>query len=254
MKHRIIFILGWLFTALPVWAQKPVSTIRFMTTSQQPISVILNERDFNRVGRSITFKDIPRKRHNVQIYEIVQDNRSGNKRGVMLYSGNIKLEPGKRYDAILDMKSKNLRVRPVREFAPLRGSADPSGSYQQPVPATKSTSGLAGVPVESLDDEITIPMNFEEKLGSALKSLKGQMDKETLDKDKIKAARNYITKNRVTAYEGRAILSWLLFEDSKVELSEVLKGAVTDKENLEILSDAFSFKENRVKFVDSLKK
>ncbi len=254
MKHRIILLLGLLLAAVPVFAQKPVSTIRFTTSELQPITVILNDRDFNRVGRSITFKDIPRKRHNVQIYEVVQDSRTGNKRGIKLYSGNIKLEPGKRYEAILDMKSRNLRVRPVREFAALRGGEHTNAGTQPAVQPSRSSSGLAPVPVQTIDDEITIPLSFEDNLGPKMKTLKAEMDKQTLDKDKIKAARNFTDKNAVSAYEARAVLSWLLFEDSKVELAQVLKDKVTDKENLDMLSDAFSFESNKTRFLDSLKK
>ena len=62
MKNWLFLIFGILISG---WAygQRPVSTIRFTTTDQHPITVILNNRDFNRVGKSITFKDLPKKRH-----------------------------------------------------------------------------------------------------------------------------------------------------------------------------------------------
>jgi hypothetical protein len=246
MKN-FIALIGVCLIALGAYAQKPVSSIRFVATSQEPITVILNERDFNRVGRSITFKDIPKKRHRVEIYQIIVDNQTGNKRGIKLYSGNIKIEPGKKYDAILDIRTRNLRVKAVRDFVPL------AGEYTNKSVIKPSTPAMATTPVQPLSDDIVVPLNFETNLNAPFIKLKKEMNAATLDKDKIQIATQFAASNAISAYEGRAILSWLLFEDSKTSLATTLKDKITDKENLDMLADAFSFEKTRTEFLKNLK-
>lgn len=232
------------------WAQKPSSTIRFSTTDNDAITVILNDRDFRKVGRSLTFRDLPRKRHQVQIYKVVPNQETGRNRGIPLYSGNIKLEPGKIYDAVLDKQSKNLRVYTVTSLPVLAPAPIPTSAS---TPVQRSSDGLSDVVVSDLaGSDISVPVNFESNLSTAMLTLKKDMDKETLDKGKMQHVDNYLTSNSVSAYDARAIVSWLLFEDNKIVIADKLKNVVTDKENLDLIADAFSYEKSKTKFLKEL--
>lgn len=250
MKQLMLVLVMTVFSST-LWAQKPVSTIRFSTTDNDAITVILNERDFNKIGRSITFRDLPRKRHYVQIYKVTANQETGRNRGIPIYSGNVKLEPGKIYDAVLDKQSKKLRVYSVKSLPELVPN---TASVNNGAPAVvKSSNGLNDVVLKQTEDDImAIPVNFESGLSSSMQLLKKNMEQETLDKNKIKLATEYIHKNKITAYEGRAIVSWLLFEDSKIELANQLKNKISDKENIAQLTDAFTYQKTRDQFLSEL--
>ncbi len=248
MKHWIL-LASAIVTFAPAFAQKKRTNIRFSATDYQPITVILNERDYNRVGRSITFSDIPRKRHFVEIYAVSIDNK-GNKKGTKLYSGRIKVEPGKTYDALLDTRSRSLKVKAVGRLQPLPQIAD---NPNRTAPKTiKSSSGINEVAVQSIGGDINIPVNFEENLSASVVALKKDIDAAVTDTEKIKIANNYLETNTMTAHEGRAVLSWLLFDENKLLLSKTLTTKVKDRENLPILGDAFSLEANKTQYLKSI--
>ena len=249
MRWILASILS-LFTTV-TWAQRPTSTIRFSTTDQAPISVVINDRDYQRVGRSILIGDLPRKRHHIQIYQVGTDNRTGRNKGTTIYSGTIKLEPGKTYDAVLDKKSRNLRVFAVKNLPNLAVAT--VNENVASVPIKKSSDGLVATPVTALaNTDIKVPVNFEANLSSSLMQLKKEMDKETLDKNKVEKAIIYAQKNNITAHDGRAMVSWLLFEEYKIDLAQKLKSIISDKQNAALLVDAFSFEKSKQEFLNSL--
>jgi hypothetical protein len=241
-----IFSLVVLFlVSIQLYGQKPKSTIRFSANDHKPIAVTLNDRDYNKIGRSITFKDIPRKRHHVRIYSVVIDDRTGQKYGTTLFSGNIKIEPGYTYDAILDIKTNKLKLNKVKILQPLAGEYINKPSYQNVI---RSSSGINSTPVDNSGD-ITIPLDFEANLNASILNLKQKVEKLNTDKEKIAVIQENLKGSSVTAYEARAIVNWLLFDDNKLTLANELKSKVVDKNNISIIGDAFSLEATKNEFL-----
>lgn len=250
---RYVATLILLMLGFQSWAQKPTSTIRFSTTNNDNITVILNDRDFKKIGRSITFRDLPRKRHSVQIYRVGYNEQTGRNTGTTIYSGTIKLEPGKTYDAIYNGQTRQLRLYTVKELPQLTSGTMPEPVNNQ-VEMRKSSDGLNDVLVTPLENsDISIPVSFESNLNKDMLDLKKQIEAATLDKEKIELAQKYMANKALSAYDGRALISWILFEENKVALAEMLKSNIKDKENLDMLADAFTYEQSKTQFLNSLK-
>jgi len=224
--------------------KKPTSSIRFSTSNQEPISVILNDRDFNRIGKVIVFNDLPKKRQRVQMYAITQD-RTGRKKGNLIYSGNIKLEPGKKYDAVLDLNTHKLRLKAVRDFPVITSVERKTNTKTQSVEYQKSSEGLNN---STATDSATI------QLTSAMKSLKVDMDKSVIDKDKIAKAQKFSTQYKLNCAEAKEIANWLNFDDSKLTFLVSITDKVSDPQNLSSISDIFTYESNKKVFLESIPK
>lgn len=242
MKNlKTLCLIFFAFCSISAVAQKkPTSSIRFTTSNQEPISVILNDRDFNRVGKVIMFNDLPKKRQSVQIYAITQD-RTGQKKGKLIYSGVVKLDPGKKYEAILDIRTQKLRMKTVRNFTstpPMQ--VVPSNNL---VVSEKSSDGL----------NTTVVRDKEIKLTSAMKSLKADMGNAIIDKDKIDIALKFSKLYKLNCEEAKTIAQWLNFDDSKLTFVKGVSAEVSDPQNLSSIAEVFTYESNKTEFLNSIK-
>lgn len=222
--------------------KKPTSSIRFSTSNQEPISVILNDRDFNRIGKTIIFNDLPKKRQSVQMYAITQD-RNGRKKGNLIYSGNIKLEPGKKYDAILDLNTHKLRLKAVRDFPITTSVERKPNANKQGVEYQKSSEGLVNSTANNPGIQLT----------SAMKSLKADMDKSVIDKDKIAKAQKFSTQYKLNCAEAQVIAEWLSFDDSKLIFLKSITDKVSDPQHLASIANIFTYENNKNEYLNSIK-
>lgn len=252
MKQFVIFLLAITATIFS-YGQKPKSTVRFSLSDGSPLVITINERDYQKVGTNLIVSDLPRKRHSVRIYKFrpYADGKGG--KAELAYVGNIKIEPGNKYDAILNMQSGKLHINQVRQYQELPASAsisrNPNATFNpnqdQAISTINASEGLSN------NGEFELPKNVEENLSQDLISLKANMLKEVKDGDKLRLANAFVDHRKVSSTEALAIMKWINFDDNKLAFAKHVKQKLTDPSNANIIAEGLSFSSSKEEYLNA---
>ncbi len=223
--------IGWLaltaaflimfYTHADAQKRRPRSTIRVTLSDDSPLTLAVNNRYYKKAGKRITLGDLPGKRPYFKIYKYrpFQDGKGG--KAVLIFSGTVKIKPGKSYEAVVNVKNGKLSVR--EGIAPVLYNQPEDGEY------------AAGVPADI-------------QMMPQLESLKAGMDRQAADMDKLKLAKAYADKNKYNTEDLADIASWLLFDDTKLAFLKYAYGKVENQKQYQSLESVFSTDESKNQF------
>lgn len=234
MKN-IAALLFVLFQSIFAMAQSNRSTLNVRMSDGSPILITINGRDFKKINSLITVADLPRKRHNIQVYKFrpYADGKGG--KAELVYSGDFKIKPGFNYDCVVDANSRKLYIKNL--------SNTPGGTYTPPPPA----------PRPDFRKDAPIGNNTAVAAQSDLGRLQQQIEGVKEDTKKLSIARTYVAQNQVSTSDVRTIASWIMFDDNKMEFLKEAYTQVQDKENYASLSDVFTLPATKKEFKDFAK-
>lgn len=234
MKRLLAFLL-FMTVAVLSFAQQRGTAIQFRLSTGEPLTLIINDRQYGKVGKTLTVVDLPGKRHYVRLYRYraYADGRGG--RAELVFSGRIKVEPGRTYEAVLELPRRRLRMRAI-------DALPRSGTLQPPVYVNIDTlPQVEDLPVASV-------------LSPALEALQRQMVAKESDADKLKVAKEFIKNNTLSAADLQHVASWVMFDENKLSLLQFAYPYVQDKAAYHKLSDVFTLEDSRqafLKFIDA---
>ncbi len=229
--YSILFILTIGFAA----AQgKPRSTVRIRLSDEYPLTVNINERDYKKVGQTITIGDLPKKRHDIRVYRIRTYSDGSGAKADLVYSGRIKLEPGSTYDCIVDVNTRKFRMKKVKEL-PIITTID-----------NRSTAPQYNAIQEPISNEIEMPTVKKEY--PKLKPLKSQMEKANTENERLQIAKKFVNSNTLSTEEASYISTFLLFDDNKVAFFKHAKPKLNDPQNFVDLASELSMEDAKKEF------
>lgn len=204
------------------------TTLRIRLSDGYPLTVAVNGRYFEKIGKTLTIGDLPKKRHNIKVYRYraYQDGKGG--KAELVYSGRIKVDPGSTYDCIMDVGTRKFRMKEVASLA-------------EPATVEDNTAGNISLP--------PVPVTRN----SSLATLKQKMDAADEDAGKLKLANGYVSGNSVSVADIKDIASWLFFDDTRLEFVKSSYSKVTDKDAYPSLGDIFTLESSRTEFEQFLK-
>lgn len=99
MQKLVLFLFTLLFS-IPTYAQRERSLLKIRDQEGRMITAEINGRRYNKVGRMLTFKDLPPRNHNLKIYT-VKRGRNG-RQARLIYEGRVRTKAGKIYYVTVD--------------------------------------------------------------------------------------------------------------------------------------------------------
>ncbi|MNS18987.1 hypothetical protein D3C72_506940 [compost metagenome] len=207
------------------------STLNIHLSDGAPLIVTINDRSFKKVNTLITIADLPRKRHNIQVYKFraYADGQGG--KAELMYSGNFKIEPGYTYDCIVDVNTRKLYIKKVT----------PGMETYTPPPAAPAPDFRKDVPLGASGGKQLAPGLFE---------LNKKMEAVKEDTKKLQLAQDYIGMHMINTSDLRQIVSWIMFDDNKMKLLKTAYPSVQDKELYAGLKDIFTMPATQKEFED----
>ena len=249
---KILFITTLLLMPLGMlFAQANKSSIRFRLSDGDLMKLAINERYFDKTGRSLTVGDIPGKNQMIKIYRYKPyGNRTGGK-ATLLFSGKIKIEKGNQYDAVVDVKTGQLSITKVNHLT--SGEATmPDPHKNEALPNQQPQRSNAGeyVPDEALFNPAEDPTQTGEaaRLSAPMAALHKSMEAQVSDAKKLEEAQKYLKKNKLTSKEAQLISSWLLFDDNRLSFLKQAYDKISDVQNIGVVHSTFSEDDTRESF------
>ena len=235
MKNVFIFLLA-LCSSVFAMGQKPKSTLKIRLSDGQPLMITINGRDFRKINTLLTLNDVPGKRHSIQVYKYHPGSENRNAQAQLVFSGNIKIEPGNTYDCIVDV--------PQRKWYMKKLGINEGPSYQAPPPS----------PLPNAKNDVPLASNRELAFYSPrLKNTIDEMDKAKEDAKKLALAKAFLSGQSINSAEARKLADHIMFDDNKLEFLKTAYPSISDKPQFATLQDVFNIEKSRKDFLDFLK-
>lgn len=213
MTRSILCLFLAFFCALPALnAQKPRSTLILRMEDGQPLTVAVNNRYFHKTGTRLIIGDVPGKRPYLQVYRFrpYADGEGG--KAELVFSGQIKIERGGRYEVIVRPGHRSVRVA--------RLSATGDAAFTDPGNARADYAASGPV--------------YEAGRPPWLHALLEKMSAEIKDSEKLQLALSGLPDKLSTA-EALLICEAILFEDNKRGFLKTASPRISDRSNIDRL-------------------
>lgn len=240
MKRAIFTFLFLLSAVIQSDARFPnreskSSILKVRLNDDSPITIVIDNRRYDKHGTSITVNDLPAGRHYLKVYSYEDNNRTNRIKARLLFQGNIRIERNTIMTCIVD---------------PRRGTA-----------ASKSRS--MNNDYEYNDDRYTDDKHnrkYRDDVynGAAISDhdmndLKTRVNDRITDTDKMKLMQSVLESRNYTTEQVKLMLAWLSFESSRLDFAKWAYGNVIDKKNYWKLDSEFTFSSSKDEFNEYIK-
>jgi hypothetical protein len=206
--------------------QKQRSVIRVALSDDSRLAISIDDRYYDKQGRSLTVGDLPAGRHRLKIYSFVPyKNRKGG-RARTLYSGMITISEGTITYLTYDINSDKLRAK--TEYLE-------TNNWNNETDATR--------PMTPRDHTYSNQLN-----GQDISALKAAVDERITDTDKQKLVQSVLEGSSYTTEQVRTIISWFNFESTKLDVAKWAYKGVSDKQNYWKVESDFTYTSSKDEF------
>lgn len=220
LVYTLLFIITAFVPATAQYSQRSVLEIR--TNDHEPIVVSVDNRYYDRHGRTITIGNLPRGWHDLRVYEYLEYKKGGG-RAKLLYTGRIRIDAGTVTHCIVDKQTGRMRIRTM-------DIEDAYLDYDQP-----DNNDVPGTNSNILTDK-------------DLTDLKARVDDRITDTEKLKLMKSVLGERTYYSVQVRRMMEWLTFEDSKLDFAKWSYDRALDKQDYWKLEDLFTFSSSKDEF------
>lgn len=244
MKRLLLFMLLAVISIAQVSAQARRSIIRVRLSDDSRLAVSLNDRYYDKQGRSITIGDLPAGRHFIKIYRYTPYTNGRGGKARVIYSGGIRISAGTITDMEYDVRNNQLYTQV--EF--IDDTYDDRRDDRWDDRRDDRWDDRRDDRRDDRDDVYDRHRNSRSWTQQDMNDLKRRVDERIGDSDKQKLIQNVLQDRRYTTEQMRSILSWLSFESTKLEVAKWGYDNVIDKRDYWKLESEFSFNSSKDEF------
>jgi|GEM_PF-456458 len=232
--------------------------LRVRVSDNSPITIELDDRRFKPHGPSLLIGDLPKGRHYLRIFEY--GNYGGRHRN-LVYEGVVKVHKNKITIAVLDVNTGYLDER--FEDAPMQnmqqdnnGQAYNDNRGQQPMEGNNNNyQNMNGnkeqapppPPPPAVKQYPPVPSEYSPVTADNISKTEAKVKDKITDTDKLKVLQSSLKKKSFNTDQLSLMMSWLTFEESRLELAKWAYVHTTDKNNFENL-ERTQFSENNNRY------
>lgn len=189
------------------------------------LSVIVDDRLYERVTGAITLDDLAAGYHQVKVYEVKSHNRNSRRgdRPKMIYSSRILIKP---YHHV------SLAIRALGQVDIVEQQISQRGRDRYPHNDGRWNEGRPGNSYQPMSERM-------------LQSAKQAIRSEAFDKDKANMAKQIISNSVLHTSQVKEIMELFSFDDSKLDFAKYAYTRTADKNNYFTLYDMFAFRKNK---------
>ncbi|MBL7718299.1 MAG: DUF4476 domain-containing protein [Flavipsychrobacter sp.] len=209
------------------------ASLRIKLTTDQLVSISVDDRYYERRTRSITVGNIPAGRHYLKVYNF-RETRGGNGRANLVYSGYVDLKPNSFNAAVVDPLRKKMTMRTTQSF----DRNTPNDYYE-------SWNDRRDDNQWNDRDRDRDRWNDNVLRNQDVTDLNLRVKDRITDGDKVKLMQQVLTSRSYYTDQLRTMMGWLSFESSKLDFAKWAYDNALDKENYWKLEDLFSFSSSK---------
>lgn len=267
--QRIILVLFALLMTTNSYAQRERSLLKIRDMEGRNISVEINGRRYEKVGKMLTFKDLPPRNHTLRIY-VVNRNRNGNRKARLIYAGRVRTKPGKIYYVTVDDYEKLDIITDccLGDNGPWN---EPNSWYRsryydqqnwegdiQFNPKRDSyynyENGDEGRKRYKRKYKIDDWEHYETGMSSArFNKLLQSIDDAGFESNRLNLFEQAMSNNHINSNQLIQVMKAMSFESSRIKVAKMAYSKLVDKDNTYKINNGFSFSSSRDDFNRFLK-
>jgi hypothetical protein len=241
---KLLLTLAFILAALPaLFAQDGRSIVRVRLSDNTPLIVTIDGKSFGQDDKIVTADNITAGRHKLKVFVPAT---SGRERRALVYEGDFKVQPNTHSYIIVDRFKATTRIT-----SGSRESMDRDVRY--PVDRVKHPSNR-GNNYNNNDDDRGYRNDRHTSRNAFspadMRDLNERVEDRMHSDGKVKLMKSVLVNRTYTTDQVRTMLSWLTFDDSKLEFAKWAYTNVIDKRNYWKLDNAFTFSSSKEDFND----
>ena len=264
---KLILSFVFLFLFLPfLFAQMPRSFLKVRLTDNTPISVAIDRRFYNEENSVITVRNFPSGRHYLRVFRWSEREQ----RNMLIYEGDIRLQPGVYSSVIIDRRSGLARINNRRMNRDFNDSYvydwDRNEHYRdrdnwnddrnnntnddEYFNSTNNNNHNNQGNYGSSNSNNNIPpicMNTQD-----FSDLHARVVDRMTDTDKLKLLQSVLKNRFISTEQAKQIIDWMSFESTKLEFAKWAYDNISDKNNYWKLESEFTFESTKSEFNEFL--
>lgn len=215
------------------------STLVVQMHDNSPLTLTINDRQYNKQGTRLTIANLPPGRHYLKVYEYkpYRDEQGGHAK--LVYSGTVRVKKNTYNIAVVDPTSRSLRLQTSEGNTPISNAA-PANEAPTTAPSGNTNNIIVNTP-QAAPGSSTYPQ-------SALKNLQQKVQAKETDTERMKLLRASLNGKQLSTAQIRAVLSWLSFEASRLEMAKWAYPIATDKTEYAALENIFQDGQSQADF------
>ena len=266
MKKVILFAVI-LLGSLQSFAGWKNAILRLKHEMGRSISVSVDGRKYNKIGRSLTVGDLPAGNHRIKIYKY-NSNGYGYANGILIYQGVMNLRPGRIYYAIVS----NDGTLDIEENCCIDNYGywnnndnwdqvetmdnDPSHDHDNNWNNNTNWNNNNGNGHNQQDNTDGTWGSFNGQMSEGrFSQLISQIQKASFETSKGSVAKQALKTNKITCQQLLRILNEFSFESTKLQFAKDAYKNVIDRNNYYLINDTFTFqssKDDLLEFLDRI--
>ncbi|MDR3680864.1 MAG: DUF4476 domain-containing protein [Flavipsychrobacter sp.] len=282
---KILFVVLVMAGVLPFANAQPGydmpdnrGALRISTRDNSRISIEVDGRRFSKNASSLTVGDLPKGRHYIKIrVKVFERNDNEQRHWQIVYEGGIRVRKHKLTDAVLDINTGYLD-KSIQDLPPMgaqpennglqyennmqsngnngngnNGNRNYQGTNYQGNGDNSQPSGAVAVermhphPAPAPKAYAPVPADYVAMTPDAVSKTEQKVKEKITDTDKLKVLESALKKKSFNTDQLAAMMGWLTFEESRLELAKWAFSHTTDKGNFPNLEKS-QFTENNNRY------
>ncbi|MBL7765283.1 MAG: DUF4476 domain-containing protein [Chitinophagaceae bacterium] len=259
MKKLIITVLI-LLSVLQSFAGWNRGMLRIRDNSGRTITVSVDGRRYNKVGRTVTVGDLPSGYHTVKVYRY-NTNGHGYANAMLMYQGSINVRPGRIYYCTVMRNQMDIEENCCIDDYGNWNNNDNWDNWDEEAHTWNNNRRWSDHDQwdDRNDDRPRPKGNYDENSWNTYKGVMSngryqmlidQMRKASFETSKDKVARQLLVNERITVNQLIGVLKEFTFESTKVTFAKDFYRSLLDKENFIMVNDLFTFQSSKDEILD----
>lgn len=255
MKNLGLILLLFVSFSQRSWAQLGQSDIQFRLRNDKLLTVVMDGRHYKRYGRSISFVDVPSGTHEVKVYryypnDVMRYNNEGRARAVLVYKGKMRVEAYTTYYCTVDPQYNTMSIRESREAL-----YDNDRSFRIEEKPDFEDNREDNRIIDRIEKQIeernrdrnrpTASIDNNMLTNEQLYTLKAAVEERMSSGDKVNLIQNFLETKKLQTEQVKTILTWLSFDNSKLQVAKFCYPRTTDPDNYLQVSSLLSFQNSK---------
>jgi len=249
---KIFFLIAVLFINISAFAipwQK--SMLRIKEEHGRAISVTIDGKRFNKIGRSLTVNDVSSGRHMIKIYRY-NSNGHGYANGILVYQGNLTLKPSHIYYLTIANKALDIEENCCIDDYGHWNNNDTWDRYEDQDDNSWNNNNQWNNNPRDNYNENTWDAYTGVMSNGRFQLLLDQVRKASFESSKVNVAKQALRNNKITCDQLVSLLHEFSFESTKVQFAKDNYRNIVDKRNFFLINDVFTFQSSKDELTEFL--